>query len=475
LSGVVHTLKHRPNPTKIESLTPTHGTHVRKTEVFFFWWTENDGGLSTVPLVAQMRALGCRTQRVVAWLVLLGSVDGTRTEEWRPLSAYEDLGEDPPVHLLPPARERADSGASGRGGVPEEEEAAADGVAHVADVAYVTKCLKTPDPLNDFGHYAYYDQCLASICSLLGTTNPAHVLVLVDSHFPQHARRTLEAQGVQVMNTDGEVELTAWPDSAAYPASEHAAHPRLHTFRKLAIFKLLQYTNVFWFDSDTEIRSNLTDYFVTLPTDRDAVISSFHETNCNPNFNSGVMVVRPSQRVYDELLTIWRTGDFIFNFGQNADCDKRAEHAKKSLTEQDLLIEYFRRHRDRHHELDRCYNYRGSGEARALCGECGNGKCDARIKILHVAKLIKWVDMSAWQVHSWRGKPSPRLARVCSAVRLCTIPADLTRAEGMVLARHVSHGAPVPPPPSHGEHLMVHARDTALCMETSLSVQKCRI
>jgi hypothetical protein len=382
-----------------------------------------------VPLVAE--EMGRRTQRVVAWLVLLlGSVDCTRTEEWRPLSAYEDLGEDPPVHLLPPARE----------------------------LVFVTKCLKTPDPQNDFGHYAYYDQCLASICSLLGTTNPAHVLVLVDSHFPQNARRTLEAQGVQVMNTDGEVELTAWPDSAAYPASEHAAHPRLHTFRKLAIFKLLQYTNVFWFDSDTEIRGNLTEYFVTLPTDRDAVISSFVELTCNDVFNSGVMVVRPSQRMYDELLTIWRTGDFIFNFGAGADCDKRAEHAKKSLGEQDLLIEYFRRHRDRYHELDRCYNYRGSDEARAFCGECANGKCDARIKILHIAKLIKWVDMSAWQVHSWRGKPSPRLARVCSAVVLCPIPADLTRAEGMVLHRHVPHGAPVPQQPPHGEYLMVHAR-----------------
>ena len=165
------------------------------------------------------------------------------------------------------------------------------GVAHVADLAYVTKCLKTPDPLNDFGHYAYYDQCLASICSLLGTTNPEHVLVLVDAHFPAHARRTLEEQGVQVMNTDHE-EVAVWQDSAAYPAAEHAVHPRLHTFRKLAIFKLLQYTNVFWFDSDTEIRANLTAYFITLPTDRDAVISQWSENVCNDVFNSGMMVVK---------------------------------------------------------------------------------------------------------------------------------------------------------------------------------------
>jgi hypothetical protein len=62
---------------------------------------------------------------------------------------------------------------------------------------------QTPDPQNNFGSYAYYDQCLASICSLLGTTNPPHVVVLVDARFPPHARATLQvripeaAQGIQ--------------------------------------------------------------------------------------------------------------------------------------------------------------------------------------------------------------------------------------------------------------------------------------
>ena len=101
----------------------------------------------------------------------------------------------------------------------------------------------------------------------------------------------VQAQGVRVMDTD-EDEVTAWQHSETYPMSQYAAHARLHTFRKLIIFKLTQYRNVFWFDSDTEIRANLTEYYLTLPTDRDAIISDFTTNECNDVFNSGVMVVR---------------------------------------------------------------------------------------------------------------------------------------------------------------------------------------
>ena len=97
-----------------------------------------------------------------------------------------------------------------------------------------------------------------------------------------------------MMNTD-EDEVTAWQHSETYPLSQYAAHARLHTFRKLIIFKLTQYRNVFWFDSDTEIRSNLTEYYLTLPTDRDAIISDFTTNECNDVFNSGVMVVRETE------------------------------------------------------------------------------------------------------------------------------------------------------------------------------------
>jgi hypothetical protein len=75
--------------------------------------------------------------------------------------------------------------------------------------------------------------------------------------------------------------------------SKHAKHARLYTFRKLIAFKMTQYTNVFWLDTDTEVRANLTEYFLSLPRDRDAVIRKTVRTGCGVGvFNSGVMVVR---------------------------------------------------------------------------------------------------------------------------------------------------------------------------------------
>ena len=90
----------------------------------------------------------------------------------------------------------------------------------VADLAFVTYCIKPADEppgthtatTQDYGKYEWYDQCLASICSLLGTTDPQHVVVLVDSHFPPRARAALEAQGVQVQDTD-EDEVCVWQGS----------------------------------------------------------------------------------------------------------------------------------------------------------------------------------------------------------------------------------------------------------------------
>jgi hypothetical protein len=130
--------------------------------------------------------------------------------------------------------------------------------------------------------------------------------------------------------------------------------------------------------------------------------------------------VRPSRRLYDELIAIWRDGDFRFNFGGAGDCEPDLH--KHSLSEQDVLVEYFRRHRDRYHTLDKCYNYRGSSALRAFCGECHEGTCDARIKVLHIGKLLKWVDMSAWQVHSWRGVRPPR-PHACSLLATPRPPA----------------------------------------------------
>jgi hypothetical protein len=134
-------------------------------------------------------------------------------------------------------------------------------------------------------------------------------------------------------------------------------------------------------------------------------------------------------------MTIWRNGSFQFNFGEKRHgCHEggfRMKHAQASVTEQDVLIEYFRQHRDSFHSLDKCYNYRGTLLARERCGECQDGKCDNRVKVLHIAKLLKWMDMSAWQIHSWRGmyfaRPTPAPPAKVAGNRPVEKPASRTQ------------------------------------------------
>jgi alpha-N-acetylglucosamine transferase len=96
-----------------------------------------------------------------------------------------------------------------------------------------------------------------------------------------------------VVNIDHE-EVTQWQHSPRYPAIANANNPRLSSFVKLLAWKMVQYENIFYFDADTEIRSNLTEYFLTLPKGRDAVISNITTHRCGFFFNAGVMVVRHS-------------------------------------------------------------------------------------------------------------------------------------------------------------------------------------
>jgi hypothetical protein len=45
--------------------------------------------------------------------------------------------------------------------------------------------------------------------------------------------------------------------------------------------------------------------------------------------------------MYDELMDIWRTGDFQFNFAAGNNNCSAADQLALSVSEQDLLVEYF--------------------------------------------------------------------------------------------------------------------------------------
>jgi len=108
--------------------------------------------------------------------------------------------------------------------------------------------------------------------------------------------------------------------------------------------------------------------------------------------------IRPSQRMYDALLSIWRAGSFRHNFAEDDDegCEaqRAATEARHYPGDQNVHIEYFSGGPDRYHVLDPCYNYRGRISEQESCGQCADQVCDHRIKVLHIAKLLKVSELS---------------------------------------------------------------------------------
>jgi hypothetical protein len=90
----------------------------------------------------------------------------------------------------------------------------------------------------------------------------------------------------------------------------------------------------------------------------------------------------------------------------------------------------------RHHELDWCYNSRNYPMDVAKCGRCDGDNCPG-VKVHHIAKLLKWVDMSGWQIHSWRGELPAHpwrclCAYICPVGRSHTTGAHDADVEGSV-------------------------------------------
>eukprot|EP00241_Pyramimonas_parkeae_P005669 CAMPEP_0114225250 /NCGR_PEP_ID=MMETSP0058-20121206/558_1 /TAXON_ID=36894 /ORGANISM="Pyramimonas parkeae, CCMP726" /LENGTH=407 /DNA_ID=CAMNT_0001335815 /DNA_START=131 /DNA_END=1351 /DNA_ORIENTATION=+ len=292
-----------------------------------------------------------------------------------------------PAPHPPPPCDFASSWPAGRSASASSQ---AQGPAHSdLRLAFVSICVDTGGHGNNFGGFSYYDQCMASLCSLLGTTSPKEVVYIIDDKFPMLARERLESMGVKLIMVDP--DLAVWHASKNYPAHMFDNHPRQHTFQKLAIFNMTQYDRIFWLDSDTEVQKNLTEFFLTMPTDKDAVLGP---VTGNRYFNSGVMVIRPSQDIYNELLEIWDTGDFQLNVAS----DRPGKLT--DITEQDVLIQYFLR---RHYpssfaRFDTCSNFRGYLH-QMNCGPKGSE--GANSEVLHLGRLVKWVDVTGWIITAW--------------------------------------------------------------------------
>eukprot|EP00927_Polykrikos_kofoidii_P033329 TRINITY_DN28197_c0_g1_i1.p1 TRINITY_DN28197_c0_g1~~TRINITY_DN28197_c0_g1_i1.p1 ORF type:complete len:555 (-),score=51.23 TRINITY_DN28197_c0_g1_i1:145-1734(-) len=180
--------------------------------------------------------------------------------------------------------------------------------------AYVTLCITQSEHI--------LATCLASLCALLSTTDPSCVVAIVNSWVYTAARAVLVASGV--------VPYLA-PEWAPLPQEHPYSHLQLrnYTFSKFEAFRFTQYKRVAFFDADVLFIRNASGLEMVTPSDAFAATRILRGARPEQYINTGVMVLKPSFSIYNDLVLAWRQGDYLLQFPDGDTAEN---------TEQDVVI-----------------------------------------------------------------------------------------------------------------------------------------
>lgn len=175
--------------------------------------------------------------------------------------------------------------------------------------AYLTICITEVEEV--------LTTCLASLCALLATTDPACVVAVVSLWVYRQAAGVLLQSGI--------LPIVA-PEWAPLPEEHPYGHlqNRTYTFAKLEAYRLTQYERVATFDPDVLFMRNASKLEDVQPF---AAAHIPKGKDPSTYMNTGVMVIKPSVKHYNELVQAWREGDYSLHFSDG------------ESTDQDVIIE----------------------------------------------------------------------------------------------------------------------------------------
>ncbi|MFC2166799.1 hypothetical protein ACFLQZ_02420 [Acidobacteriota bacterium] len=166
-----------------------------------------------------------------------------------------------------------------------------------------------------------------------GMPGEAYRMILLAVDVPKDMTRILHKLGFEIRN----VEMPWLEKGIPRP-------PRAGTFAKLLLWNMLDLKKLVFLDTDTMILSDITNLFES----PDFSVVPFPDVG-EGYLNTGVFVTEPSSDTYEELMEMYRKGDYPHT----------KYDSEENITEQDLLIEYFSvRNKDRLHLLPEKYNFR---------------------------------------------------------------------------------------------------------------------
>eukprot|EP00928_Gymnodinium_smaydae_P074525 TRINITY_DN57569_c0_g1_i1.p1 TRINITY_DN57569_c0_g1~~TRINITY_DN57569_c0_g1_i1.p1 ORF type:complete len:669 (+),score=63.83 TRINITY_DN57569_c0_g1_i1:117-2009(+) len=185
------------------------------------------------------------------------------------------------------------------------------------EFAYFTKCVTDEQRV--------LDQCFASMCSLLATTDPPCVVVFVSRWVLKVARNIFARNGIVPVVAP---EWRPLPDDHPYThltgSTGNSSFDRLYTFSKFEVARLTQYGRLAAFDADILFMRNATG----LESYQNFAASQVPKGKYPDIYmNNGMMVLRPSPRIYNGLVDLWRSGKFTLYYSD------------EEATEQDVFTE----------------------------------------------------------------------------------------------------------------------------------------
>eukprot|EP00746_Dinoflagellata_sp_MGD_P027797 gnl/MRDRNA2_/MRDRNA2_165661_c0_seq1.p1 gnl/MRDRNA2_/MRDRNA2_165661_c0~~gnl/MRDRNA2_/MRDRNA2_165661_c0_seq1.p1 ORF type:complete len:519 (-),score=51.63 gnl/MRDRNA2_/MRDRNA2_165661_c0_seq1:8-1564(-) len=149
--------------------------------------------------------------------------------------------------------------------------------------------------------------CLASLCSLLATTNPPCVVVLANSWVADVAHVFFQRNDVVLL------QAPRWELLSKSHPYHNIQHKKAYTFAKLEAFRLTQYEKVITFDIDMIFMRNASEISKspTLALTRLPIAKGKRKFEY---VNTGMIVLEPNLEIHSALIKIWRQGLFRTHF-----------------------------------------------------------------------------------------------------------------------------------------------------------------
>eukprot|EP00756_Hemistasia_phaeocysticola_P061392 Hpha_TRINITY_DN4871_c0_g1::TRINITY_DN4871_c0_g1_i1::g.20399::m.20399 len=290
-------------------------------------------------------------------------------------------------------------GTSRSHGVPRQPHSVV-GAVRSPKVLFLTRCMdeggRDHGTDRDTGKaIEWWEVCMISLCALLRTTNPTHLLVLVGRTTPRHVLERVHSLGVDTQEVDPAFDCRM-RFSETYP-EDLGTYWRKCTFVKLTTFEpatVGAYDFVFWVDADAVSNTNQTKVVHEWIAHRPAsfvahgIGRAFGEQKRVP-FNNGVYIIRPNATDYANMVALWESGQLISNNGKDwrtgrALPMKRSIDMRLGVSDQDVMLAHFveRTNRLRARSFPLCYSWRGYDFQLA---------CAPRdIGFYHIRKVYKW-------------------------------------------------------------------------------------